>query len=260
MLLFFSMVALPSCGESESVQQPKQKDILWDTPDLPGPYAMTLDGVDVPDVVLKQFLIPDWNRYYITQVNQPGPVSEERLAEISAGFYSDPVKLLNPLIRDLLLVRRHEEDHGDVDAHAFEHFIEEFDANAGGTRDILIEQFGEEGLQEHLKRRFRLREMMKQFNASTESVTEAEIQAYFQSQYDRVLADMMANSSVSKEKAEEMLTLEDDRLREMIEGQLQLKRIEETVDQWILSIAEDTKVTFSGPDGAVVPIPVTARD
>jgi len=259
-------IALLSACSNESVDGSSKTDqasgsgegVLWEAPDLPGPYAMTLDGVQVSQVVLREFLRPDWNRYFLSQENNAADISEDRLAAITEGFYAAPQMLLQPLIRDLLLVRKHEEDHGDVDAHEFEHFVEEFDANAGGSREVLLAHLGEDGLREHLERRFRLRQMMKEFNASTESVSEGEIKAYFDSQYDRVLADMMANSSVSKEKAEEMLSLDDPRVHEMIEGQLQRLRVEQVVDQWILSIAKDTVVTFTGPVESMATIPVQA--
>lgn len=244
-----ALFLVAACGDSESVQQPQQSEILWETPDLPGPYKLTLDGVEVPEIVVQEFLVPDWNRYFLSQVHEPGEVSAEQLAEITAGFYSDPNTLFAPLLRDLLLVRQHEESRGDVNKVAFARFVQEFDANAGGTRSILVERLGEDGLREHLQRRFRLREMMKEFNAGTGGVSEEEIQQYFDSQKERVLADMMANSSVSQEKAEEMLTLEDSRLRELIENQLLQAKIEESIDAWIATIADVTEVGFTGPDG-----------
>jgi hypothetical protein len=260
---------LPACGTdavdgSDHIEAKSDSEsgegMLWEAPDLPGPYAMTLDGVDVPQLVLREFLRPDWNRHFLSLENNADEISDARFAEITTSFYSSPQTLLQPLIRDLLLVRKHEGDHGDVDAHDFEHFVEEFDANAGGSRSVLLSNLGEEGLRNHLLRRFRLRAMMKEFNAITESVTEAEIKAYFDSQYDRVLADMMANSSVSQAEAEKMLTLEDPRVHEMIEGQLQLQRIEQTVDQWIADLAEDTKVTFAALDGKEMVIPVKVAE
>ena len=263
-LLFILLVLLPGCGsESDSTEaleaQSSGEGVLWESPEVPGPYAMSLDGVEVPSVVIREFLTPEWTRFFLSQEDNANHISDERLAQISDGFFADPATLMQPLIRDLLLIRRHEEDHGEVNAHDFEHFTEEFEANAGGSREVLLNHLGEDGLRQHLERRFRLRVMMKEFNAMAECVTEAEIEAYFESKREEVRANMLANSSASEAKVDELLTLSDPTLKQIIEARLQQERIEERVDLWILSIADDTKVVFTGPNGKAMELPVQAR-
>jgi hypothetical protein len=264
-LLLCSALFFSSCGEEvipeqTGIETGAGAELLWETPPVPGPYKMTLDGVEIPEVVLTQFLTPAWNTFYLENQDEPGAVSVEVMAKMVGEFYVDPATLMQPVIRDFLIVRRHEENHAEINPHDFEHFVEEFDANAGETRAILVHQMGEVGLNNHLERRFRLREMMKEFNAQTGNVSHEEIEAYFNSKRDAVRADMLASGKVSAEAVDEMLTLDDDTLHELIENQLLQERIEQVIDAWIVSIAADTKVEFSGPDGKLVEIPVQTRN
>ncbi len=255
---------LSSCGEKVTPEHTGNEagagaELLWETPPVPGPYQMTLDGVKIPELVLTQFLTPAWNSFYLENQVEPGAVSAELLAKMVEDFYSDPSTLMQPVIRDFLILRRHEENHAEINQHDFEHFIEEFDANAGETRSILVRQMGEDGLAKHLERRFRLREMMKEFNAQTGNVSHDDIEAYFNSKREQVRANMLTGGKVTEESVDAMLTLDDDTLHKLIENQLLQERIEQVIDAWILSIAADTKVEFSGPDGKLVEIPVQAR-
>lgn len=243
---------LPACGQETPVEAEvasgESAELIWETPPLPGPYALSIDGEAVQDFVLTEFLTDEWSRAFLKA--EEGTSVEE----LSDAFYAEPADMLAPLVRDWLLLREHlERFPGEIDAHEFEHFTEAFRVQTGAAADLLEERIGSEALQAHLERQYRVREMIREFVAGV-TLTEAEIVAEHTARLERQAAE----GEFSIEELRASLPLDEPRIRSSVESGILERRAEAAIDSWLEELLPVTVVEFSGPDGRlrVLDVPV----
>jgi len=242
------LVLLTAC--SPSANPDSAKGMLWDTPPVPGPTALFLDGAPVHAQALHEFLTSEWTQFYLRQEGGAEVDGAAHLAKVSAEFYAEPLELLRPLIHDLLLVREHEQRFPEVDAKHFGEMEAAFKKGAGDTVRMLTEHLGADGIRAHLLRRFRLEETLLEMRSSLQHPTEVEVQAWYESKMEA----MRASGEYSDEDWANRPTLEDQRVRELAENQLVRQQIEVMASARVAKLWAESAVVFVGPDGVKEPL------
>ena len=246
---------LPACGQEAPVEAQvasgDEAELIWETPPLPGPSTLSIDGEAVQDFVLEEYLSDEWSRAFLS-AEEGTPVEE-----IADAFYAEPADMLAPLVRDWLLLREHlERFPGAIDSHEFEHFTQAFRVQTGAAATLLEDRIGSEALQAHLERQFRVREMIREFVAGV-TLTEEEVVAEHTARLERQAAE----GEFSVEELRANLSLDDPNIRNSVESGILERRAEAAIDVWLAELLPVTVVEFSGPDGRlrVLDVPVQSR-
>ena len=246
---------LPACGQEAPVEarvaSGDEAELIWETPPLPGPYTLSIDGEAVQDFVLEEFLSDEWSRAFLS-AEEGTPA-----AQLRDAFYAEPADMLAPLVRDWLLLREHlERFPGAIDSHELEHFTQAFRVQTGAAATLLEERIGSEALQAHLERQFRVREMIREFVAGV-TLTEEEIVAEHTARLERQASE----GEFGLEELRANLSLDDPNIRNSVESGILERRAEAAIDAWLAELLPVTAVEFSGPDGRlrVLDVPVQSR-
>ena len=178
-----------ACGQSESpdlsaqktddVTQPENpwgnpalaeaSDLLWDTPPLPDPIEVFLDGKLLLAEIQHGYLVNAWT----THCAEEGfGLSVEKL---TTGFFQAPEALFTPFLRGVILLQEAETRFPDLSMHDVAHYRQQMEGAAGLAFASLYERMGEDGWQRHVERQFRLRLLKADFGQYATEVTEEQV-------------------------------------------------------------------------------------
>ncbi|MAW62161.1 MAG: hypothetical protein CMJ94_15200 [Planctomycetes bacterium] len=247
------LLAAACSGEAPAPSAATVEDAgeLWKIPPLPRPVSLRIDGEQVDEFVLHEFLQDEWTQHAL-QAEDP-----EDLPAWQQSFYAQPESLLAPLVRDWLLLREHRERFpAAIDPGALQAFAAQFRAQAGAAAKQLEARIGAEALQAHLERQFRVQQMVREFAAGV-SFGEDEIRAAWEERLQRQAAD--GEFSIEELRAE--LPLEDPQIRAAVESELLKHEAETAIDAWLGDLLPVTVVEFSRPGAKprVLDVPVQSR-
>ncbi len=142
---------------------------LWETPPLPAPVTMTVDGEEVPGEVVRSYLLPRWTR--LTLSSDPKAPREE----LEHRFFADPEDLFGDLVRGVLLGQEARRRFGDPDPAEVEAFRAAMEEQTGEIYVALERRLGREGVLEHAERELLERKLFEQFAAEAPPVTDDEV-------------------------------------------------------------------------------------
>lgn len=178
-----------ACGQSESPElsarqteeasQPENPwgdpalaeagDLLWDTPPLPDPIEVSLDGKVLLAEIQHGYLVKAWT----THCAEEGfGLSVEKLTD---GFFQSPEALFTPFLRGVILLKEAEERFPDLSMHDVAHYRQQMEGAAGLAFASLYERMGEDGWQRHVERQFRLRLLEEDFAQYATEITEEQV-------------------------------------------------------------------------------------
>ncbi len=149
--LLIALLPLAGCGGEAPPAETGGEELLWETPELPTPWLMTVDGREVTGEVLIPYLEGEWNEYCAAEDVQPGGV----LAALE-GFTADPEARFGALVGDVLLLWEGERRFPELDLVELQEYRRRMEAATGASTEILIKKLGEDGFQRFLQRRYRL--------------------------------------------------------------------------------------------------------
>jgi len=143
--------------------------LLWDTPPLPEPLEVSLDGKVILAEIHHGYLLNHWTSYCATEHFD---TSVERLTE---GFFEQPEALLTPFLRGVILLQEAEARYPDLAEHNIATYRERMQAAAGLAFEALRKRMGEDGWQRHVERQFRLRLLGEDFMQYAAEVNEDQV-------------------------------------------------------------------------------------
>jgi len=215
---------------------------------------MVIDGEEVPNWNLEEFLTDEWTQYAARLDAKPADVDK-----LVAEFLVEPGKLFAPLVRDWMILREHKERHpGPIDEHEFQHWAEGLGPQAGAAAEQLEQRLGTERFREHLENHYRIDKMLLEFQTSIGQITEADIQTEFERRQQR----LRDSGEYSDEELANMPGLDEGNLRLAIESQLATEMAERGVDEWLTELLPVTVVEFTDPTGKshVLDVPVQFQE
>jgi len=143
--------------------------LLWDTPPLPEPIVISLDGEVIPEEIQHAYMTKFWSRHC---AEQGFGFTEE---ELRLGFFAAPEELITPYLRGVILLHEAESRFPALADHDVAHYREQMEFAAGLAFESLIKRMGEDGWQRHVERQFRLRLLQADFMRYATNVTEEDV-------------------------------------------------------------------------------------
>ncbi|MGB0954152.1 MAG: hypothetical protein ACPG31_13100 [Planctomycetota bacterium] len=209
---------------------------LWDTPPLPEPLRVTVDGDLVPHEVGLAYFTARWSEYC---AEEGFGLSAEKLTE---GFLADPQALVMPFVRGVVLLREAEARFPELDPEQVEHYRKQMELAAGSASDALIKRYGEDGWERHVERQLRLRMIKVEFATLGGEITDADVYAL----YEQDVLDKLPNldPAVGEDVSFENL---ESRLR----ARLEVERATEAQEEWIDQQMEGLSVKVELPGDRV---------
>jgi len=143
--------------------------LLWDTPPLPEPIVISLDGEVIPAEIQHAFLTRHWSTHC---AEQGFGFSVE---ELQKGFFASPEELVTPYLRGVILLQEAEARFPDLEEFDVADYGERMKYAAGLAFESLIKRMGKDGWQRHVERQFRLRLLEEDFMRYASNVTEQDV-------------------------------------------------------------------------------------
>lgn len=162
----------------------EEMGLLWDTPPLPSPMILTVDGVEIPAEISHSHLLRPWT----TLCADEGFGLE--VSQLTEAFLRDPQELFRPLIRGVVLLREAENRFPKLNEEEVLHFQEQMELAVGTTMEALLNRYGQDGWERHVVRRLRLRLLHDEFSRLAPEVTEEEVYALYDSEVLAKLPNM----------------------------------------------------------------------
>ncbi len=208
-------------------------DMLWDTPPLPQPIQLKVNGEPVLWEVVEAYLLEKWSVHCGEQgFGLP-------IEELSASFFSQPEPLFRPLVRGVLLLREAERRFPTLDPEEVAHYQQQMEQAVGTALDALKKRYGATGWRRHVARQLRLRKLLAEFSEAAPEVTEEEVYAY----YDQ---EILSQLPTLEQHQGEDISLETlgPQLRELLER----NRATEAEEAWLDEEMEGCMVSLMLPD------------
>lgn len=209
---------------------------LWDTPPLPEPLRVTVDGELVPHEVGLAYFTARWSEYC---AEEGFGLSAEKLTE---GFLADPQTLVMPFVRGVVLLREAEARFPELDPKQVEYYRKQMELAAGTASEALIKRYGEDGWARHIERQLRLRMIKVEFATHAGEITDADVYALYEEDVlDKLPSlDPAVGEDVSFENLES-------RLR----ARLEVERATDAQEEWIDQQLEGLSVKVELPGDRV---------
>jgi len=166
-----------ACGKAESVDD--AGGLLWETPELPGPVTVEVNGRAVDPVLIHGFLLPLWTEHGAQQAAAGAQPTAE-------SFFTAPQELFTPLVRGIVLLQEAEARWPDLPAAEVDHLQAEMAANTGEVLAALERRIGAAGVRAHVERELRKRLILEAFGAEAPEVTEDQVFA----RYEEMMAEV----------------------------------------------------------------------
>ena len=147
----------------------EEQGLLWDTPPLPSPMTLIIDGKVVLDEITHSFLLTPWS----THCADEGFGLD--VAQLTEGFLADPEELFYPLVRGVLLLREAEARFPKLNDEEVEHFQKQMEVAVGTAMEALLDRYGQDGWERHVQRQLRKRLLKAEFSALAPEVTEDDV-------------------------------------------------------------------------------------
>ena len=159
-----------SCGDGAA--DPGAPELLWESPDLPWPWAVEIGGRAVDEELLRGFLEGEWADFAAAE----SVTAETAMASLDA-FCAEPEARFGALVGDVLLLWEGERRFPALGMVELDEFRRRMEAATGGAMEALRRRLGEDGLQRHVERRFRLERTLDALAGELGEPTEAELMA-----------------------------------------------------------------------------------
>ena len=209
-------------------------EMLWDTPPLPHPLTLTVDGEKVLSEVVDAYLLALWAAH----------CAEEsyglEVEKLSAAFLHDPQELFRPLVRGVVLLREAERRFPQLNEEGVRRYQERMEQAIGTTLQSLLRRYGEDGWHRHVERQFRLRLLKAEYSAAAPEVSEQEVFEL----YDRDVLAMLPTLDAAVGEDISFAALEP-----KLRARLESDRATALQESWIDEEMEGRSVRVTLPDG-----------
>jgi len=256
--VFFLTLLLASgvgaCGKSESPELDAQKntpvadanpwgksaavedsDLLWDTPPLPAPIVVSLDGKVVPAEIHEAYLVNQWTSHCAAHD------FESSVEQLTTSFFEHPQESFTPFLRGVILLQEAESRYPELSAEDVAHYREQMEFAAGLAFQALIKRMGEDGWQRHVERQFRLRLLAKDFVQYAAEVTEEQVMDV----YDRDVLSQLPTMEAAQGEDVSYATM-----KEGLRARLEKEAAVDAQEAWIDEQMEGREVKVVLPDGS----------
>jgi len=230
------LLVAPGCGDGPA--PPAPAEMLWETPELPWPWAMEVGGRAVDEEVLRGFLDGEWADYAAAE-----SVAADGVMAALDGFCADPEARFGFLVGDVLLLWEGERRFPVLDKDEFDAFRSRMEAAAGSAMEALRLRLGEEALERFVQRRFRLDRTLDELVGELAEPTEAELLEAYRAATDGI---ELPEGAVGPTFEEMEPRLRRDLLRQ--------RRVDAGF-AWIAAAREGVLARVTRPDGRILDVP-----
>jgi len=241
-------ILLTGCSRDEVDQEEPdqvQDRVLWETPPIPWPVRVFVDGEEVPAQVIRGWLEPEWQHFFQARHDTATP-AEVQSAE--AEFLADPSRRFEGLVRAVLMLQEAERRRPEILEAELARILADFRRHGGGVYDSLARELGEDGVRAHLERIWRLRKLEEDFDAEVPAPAEAAIAEEYQRVVEEYLADNPGHRPPTFEE-----------LRERLAAKLAVEERNRRIEAMIDERRARVRVELELPDGRRIPLPPPAR-
>ena len=218
-----------------NVEAAAEQGLLWDTPPLPEPLVISLDGKEIPAEIHHGHLVNQWTSYC---AEQGFGASVEELTE---GFFEQPEELLTPFLRGVILLQEAELRFPELSEQDVARYRKQMEFAAGLAFESLLERLGEDGWQRHVERQFRLRMLADDFIQYAAEVTEEEVM----DAYDRDVLSQLSTMEVAAGEDISYATMKDN-----LRARLEKEAAVDAQEAWIDDQMEGREVKVILPNGS----------
>ncbi|MDA0667428.1 MAG: hypothetical protein O3A50_06565 [Planctomycetota bacterium] len=254
LLILLLASGVSACGKSESPDLDAQQannaadpnpwgnadaaealGLLWDTPPLPNPIEISLDGKVILPEIHNGYLVNHWTSHCAEHS------LDASVEELTEGFFEQPEELFTPFLRGVILLQEAEARYPNLVEKDVAHYREQMQAAAGLSFETLRERMGEDGWQRHVERQFRLRLLAEDFVQYAAEVTEEQVM----DTYDQDVLSQLATMEAAQGEDVSYATMKDP-LRARLEKDAAVNAQEAWIDEQME--AREVKVVL--PNGS----------
>ena len=213
----------------------EDQSLLWDTPPLPEPIVVSLDGKVIPAEIHNGYLVNHWTAH----CGEQG--FDASVEELTDGFFEQPEELFTPFLRGVILLQEAEARYPNLEERDVAHYREQMEAAAGLAFVALAERMGEGGWQRHVERQFRLRLLAEDFIQYAAEVSEEEVM----DAYDRDVLSQLSTMDVAIGEDISYSTMKD-----TLRARLEKEAAVDAQEAWIDEQMEGREVKVILPNGS----------